>query len=134
MPTITSASPQLQDTELCRSDSGTVTLERAAKRAFTAVKTSRHRFGGKLIARKVAIHGNLKHPFIIVFHEFSSESGPVVSEFAGNVALSDHLPVAQNHGVLGDPNRIARIVVAMDHLHSQGVVHGNLRPDKALVD
>jgi serine/threonine protein kinase len=97
-----------------------------------------------LIQRGHEVHRTLNHPLVIGFRNFfpTTRTSPpkIVTEFAGNGSLADHLPVARSDGEcgLGGPNRIARIIVgivlAMRYIHSCGVVHRDLNPGNVLLD
>jgi serine/threonine protein kinase len=80
----------------------------------------------------------LNHPLVV--HIRRSLSDAIVTEFAENGSLADHLSDTTNGNFcrLSDPTRIMRIiagiVLAMRFLHSQNVVHRDLTPENILID
>jgi serine/threonine protein kinase len=80
----------------------------------------------------------LNHPLIIKSHKNSA--GAIVTEFAPNGSLADHLPSSKGADLcqLRGPTRIATIIagiaVAMNFVHTRGIVHGALNPDHIFID
>jgi serine/threonine protein kinase len=64
----------------------------------------------------------------------------IITKFVENGTLANHLPDSDNSKLcqLEGPTRIAKIiveiVVAMQYIHSQGIIHCNLTPNNILLD
>jgi serine/threonine protein kinase len=94
----------------------------------------------ELIQREDSILKTLKHPLILELrkHIFDTpdHNSAIETEFAGNGSLASHLPPSKCS--LSGANRITRIIVgialAMRFVHSQDVIHCDLRPDNILLD
>jgi serine/threonine protein kinase len=86
----------------------------------------------------------LKHPLIVKLRDYISDTADhnpaIVTKFAGNGSLANHLQSIQSshNCCLSGSNRIERIIVGialtMRYLHSQDIVHRDLRPDNILLD
>jgi serine/threonine protein kinase len=86
----------------------------------------------------------LRHPLIVGFEGCipASQTKPaaIVTEVVPNGSLADHLPFPGNSKVsvpMGGTRTaivVAGIVLAMRYLHSQGIIHHNLKPTSVLVD
>jgi serine/threonine protein kinase len=119
-----------------------VRLARATDGSLIAVNTAAVAVAvaitDELIEREAAIHRELNHPLILAFRDFHRESRSIITEFAGNGTLRAHLPPGKGDAALRGQNRIARIVIgiafAMRYLHSRGIIHRGLTPDKVLLD
>jgi serine/threonine protein kinase len=121
-------------------DSSVVTFSLDSKLGFTAVKTSLNPNFVELIEREALILKTMKHPLIVEFlgdiSHTSDHNSAIVTEFAGNGSLANHLSPAKYH--LISPNKIARIIIgialAMRFLHSRYFIHCDLNPDNILLD
>jgi serine/threonine protein kinase len=88
--------------------------------------------------REVDVLKCLNHPLIIKSR--ANRAGAIVTEFAPNGSLADHLPWAKGADLcrLRGPTRIATIIagiaVAMNFLHARSIVHGALNPDHIFLD
>jgi serine/threonine protein kinase len=130
--------------ELGGGDSSIVTLSCYPDGTLVAVKTAATAEGAQMIQREAAIHEKLKHPLILEFRERRSGTAncnsAIVTEVAGNGSLASHLLSAEGtlQSQLREETRVARIIVGivlvMRYLHSQNVVHRDLRPDNILLD
>jgi serine/threonine protein kinase len=88
-----------------------------------------------LIQREVSILKTLKHPLILELRQHISDTpdhnSVIVTEFAGNGSLANHLSPMKYR--LSGANRITKVVIgiclAMRYLHSQNVIHRDLKPD-----
>jgi serine/threonine protein kinase len=103
------------------------------------MKTSLNPNYVNLIRDEAIIFKTLKHPLIVelqsdIFNTNDNNSA-IVIEFAGNGSLANHMT---DQSRLQDPNRIAKVIVgialAMQFIHSQGVIHRDLTPDNILLD
>jgi serine/threonine protein kinase len=79
----------------------------------------------------------VKHPLILGYiSDTSDHNSAIVTEFAGNGSLANHLSPAEFP--LSGANRITRIIVgialAMRFLHSRYFIHFDLKPDNILLD
>jgi serine/threonine protein kinase len=82
----------------------------------------------------------VKHPLIVKFlgdiSHTAHHNSTIVTEFAGNGSLANHLSSAEYP--LSGANKIARIIVgialAMRFLHSRGFIHFDLKSHNILLD
>jgi serine/threonine-protein kinase len=126
--------------EIGRGDLSVVRLSLDSKSRLTAVKTSLNPKYSELIRREAVILKTLKHPLIVKLlgdiSDTPDHNSVIVTEFAGNGSLANHLSQAKYH--LISSNKIARIIVgialAMRFLHSRYFIHCDLEPDNILLD
>jgi serine/threonine protein kinase len=125
--------------ELGRGDSSAVTLSSNSKGESIAVKTALNPDSAELIRRETAILKTLKHPLILELRDNISDSkhnSMLITEFAGNGSLADLLPPVEFP--LSGANRITKVIVgitlAMQFVHSRGIVHCDLKPENILLD
>jgi TPR repeat protein len=117
-----------------------VKLVAALDGTLTAVKTCTDERAAESIRREAAILGARKHPLVVRyrghFPDTSGRPAEISTEFVGNGSLANRLPRSGDCDLR--PTRIARIIsgiaLAMRFLHSQGIVHCNLRPETILLD
>jgi serine/threonine protein kinase len=121
-----------------------ISLKRSSNGTLIAVKRSESDAGSQRIHRGAFIQRSLSHPLLIGFHKFipqsDSEKTTIITEFAGNGTLADHLPITaeREKSGLSGTNRIMQIIVGvvlgMRYLHSLGIIHRNLNPDTILIN
>lgn len=126
---------------LGRGDSSIVLLGQAADGSLLAVKCPVEMEAARLTSREIQIQEKLNHPLVLRLLDRSQfQFSTVVSEVMGNGSLANHLPDRPGTELcrLRGGTRIAKIVVgvalAMEYIHSEGVVHGDLTPDNILLD
>jgi hypothetical protein len=107
----------LEITELGRGASCIVRLGNGsgAGGEMAAVKAPHCTDGEERLLREVAIHKNVNHSTVIAFRQFRLRTDfkmpAIVMEFAGNEALSNHLPVGK--GRLKGANRITKMIAGI---------------------
>jgi serine/threonine protein kinase len=109
-----------------------------------AVKVGRSEGMIESLKRESEVHAGLNHPLILGFAGFvrmrGNRSAGLVTEFAGNGSLADHLSGGdcECERTLPSPTRVAIIVVgiamAMRYLHSERRIHHNLNPATVFLD
>jgi hypothetical protein len=114
------------------------------RKAKRAVKTLLRPMDAPYFERESEIHTKLSHPLIVGFEGFipasQTNSGAIVTEFVPNGSLADHLPFPGNSkfSVLAGGTRTAIVVdgmvLAMRYLHSQRIIHTDLKPANLLLD
>jgi serine/threonine protein kinase len=138
-PSVLSEAKWLSDV-IGEGDSSSVTLSFESQSNSSALKTSLNPEFAKLIRREADILKTLKHPLIVEIRgdsvEADDHNSAIVTEFAGNGSLANHLPPTVCP--LSCANRITKIIVgialAMRFIHSRGIIHRDLKPDNILLD
>jgi hypothetical protein len=121
-------------------DSSVVKPSWDSKSRLTAVKTSLEPKFAELGRREAVILKKVKYPLIVEFlgdiSDKPDHNSVIVTEFAGNGSLANHLSPAECP--LNGANRITRIIVgialAIRFLYSRGFIHFDLKPDNILLD
>jgi serine/threonine protein kinase len=140
MPTGPRVTAEWVGGELSRSVSSRVTLAVDSEGKLMAVRTAVSEgvikmFGCGLKHLKILNHFLIVKPFLLSREDHSSV---IVTEFAGNGSLTDHLSGFENceFCALQGPTRTVHILwgFAMRFIHSRGVIHGNLTPGTILLD
>jgi serine/threonine protein kinase len=119
-----------------------VTLTTDSEGKLTAVKTAASEGVIEMFERGLKNLKTLNHPLIVMPLLLSTEdhSSVIVTEFAGNGSLADHLLSSGNCDLcaLQGPTRTVRILasiaIAMRFIHSRQIIHGNLTPENILLD
>jgi TPR repeat protein len=114
-----------------RSGSSVLTLAECADGVLAVVKTATKQSGAQRISREAAIHKTVNHPLVIRVRGFYPQTPEIVTEFVERGQLAAHRPLSDWTLIA---KIVAGIVIAMRHLHSCGVVHRVLAPDKILLD
>jgi serine/threonine protein kinase len=117
-----------------------VKLSLDSKPVLTAVKTSLNPNCVELIQREASILKALKHSLILKLRrdivDIPDHRSGIMIEFAGKGSLAVHLPPSDRR--LKGGNRITKVIVGigivMQYLHSQDVIHNDLKLDNMLSD
>jgi TPR repeat protein len=130
--------------EVGRGNSGIVILGKSGGGELIAVKTAERSETEESIRREIRILKRMNHPLVVRIGDRPSGGSDqrlaVVTEFAPNGSLADHLPDAKNGDLcqLSSSTQIVRIIVgivlAMRYIHSQNVIHCDLIPRNILLD
>jgi serine/threonine protein kinase len=112
------------------------TLNRAVALKFLEPRLLREPTFVERFQREAQLAANLKHPNVVIIHEFGWEAGTVylAMEFLEGRTLKE---VILQEGAL-HPRRIVNIVgqiaSALDYAHGRGLVHRDIKPSNIMVE
>jgi serine/threonine-protein kinase len=112
------------------------TLNRAVALKFLEPRLLREPTFVERFQREAQLAANLKHPNIVIIHEFGWEAGTVylAMEFLEGRTLKE---VILEEGALPPPRivkMVGQIASALDYAHGRGVVHRDIKPSNIMVE
>jgi serine/threonine protein kinase len=84
--------------------------------------------------REMQAIAGLEHPNILPVYDFGQEEGLLymATRYVEGGTLRDHL--SQFYALPSAQRMINSVAKALDYIHSQGMIHGNLKPSNILID